>query len=36
VDGEGKNDWITCSEAQEDLIAMIDALIKIPGRSKMK
>ena len=28
VDGEGKNDWITCSEAQEDLIAMIDALIK--------
>lgn len=33
VDGEGNNDWITCPEAQEDLVAMIDALIKyLEGR----
>jgi sugar lactone lactonase YvrE len=27
VDGEGKNDWITCADDQARLIAMIDALI---------
>jgi hypothetical protein len=26
MDGEGKNDWITCPDARDKLIAMIDAL----------
>ncbi len=28
VDGKGKNDWIICSYAQEELIVMIDSLIE--------
>jgi hypothetical protein len=29
MDGEGKNDWITCGKAQDDLTEMIDQLIEI-------
>jgi hypothetical protein len=28
MDGEGRNDWIICPEAQSDLTAMIDELIE--------
>jgi hypothetical protein len=28
MDGEGKNDWIICEEAQDDLTGMIDELIE--------
>jgi hypothetical protein len=28
MDGEGKNDWIICNYAQEDLTEMIDMLIE--------
>jgi outer membrane protein assembly factor BamB len=29
MDGEGKNDWITCESAQDDLKGMIDELIEM-------
>jgi outer membrane protein assembly factor BamB len=29
MDGEGKNDWITCENAQDDLTGMIDQLIEM-------
>ena len=28
MDGEGKNDWIICEDAQENLTGMIDTLIE--------